>query len=319
VSKYGPFKQKWWEKLLRIERVYQEKELKENWYFFEISSHDVEDHPKNNILTIGFLRSYVKWKLPFMLIKPIYDYSNYKWKDEPNVFVPHFKDSSNEPIMQKSIDSGKLVKTYDVFSENEYQIAFWDTHFVLRWNYAEQLLYNDRKHKNGEIFWSYFWKDSRRNLKQLLRLDGTVFHTYEERDWKKLNKTLSKEEILDLHNTIYEQECHIEEMQEKAIYKFKDYDGEEIEATCHITYSEYVKGRGKFTRWLMSFFSKPECYTTLEIKFNKETGNKKGSYKGGTVGHSIEMLPKELPQNAFMRYCVKHDMKFSHVVTAESI
>lgn len=32
-------------------------------------------------------------------------------------------------------------------------------------------------------------------------------------------------------------------------------------------------------------------------------GPEKGSWKGGTIGHSIEMLPDELHEAAFRRYC----------------
>ena len=34
-----------------------------------------------------------------------------------------------------------------------------------------------------------------------------------------------------------------------------------------------------------------------------ETGREKGSWKGGTIGTSIEMLPGELHESAFRRYC----------------
>jgi hypothetical protein len=34
----------------------------------------------------------------------------------------------------------------------------------------------------------------------------------------------------------------------------------------------------------------------------------KGSWKGGTVGHSIAMLPGELHGAAFARYCEQHEM-----------
>ena len=42
----------------------------------------------------------------------------------------------------------------------------------------------------------------------------------------------------------------------------------------------------------------------------KETGSKKGSWKGGTIGHGIDMLPGELHEGAFRRYCLAHKMKF---------
>lgn len=49
---------------------------------------------------------------------------------------------------------------------------------------------------------------------------------------------------------------------------------------------------------------------SLDIQFSGETGTRKGSWKGGTVGHSIDMLPGELHEAAFRRYCSEHKMAF---------
>lgn len=63
------------------------------------------------------------------------------------------------------------------------------------------------------------------------------------------------------------------------------------------------------------YFDIPNDYTTkisrcLSLQFSKETGKEKGSWKGGTVGHAIEMLPNEMHKSAFQRYCAQHEMKF---------
>jgi hypothetical protein len=42
---------------------------------------------------------------------------------------------------------------------------------------------------------------------------------------------------------------------------------------------------------------------SLDLRFSDEIGPEKGSWKGGTVGHSIDMLPSESPEAAFRRYC----------------
>ena len=44
---------------------------------------------------------------------------------------------------------------------------------------------------------------------------------------------------------------------------------------------------------------------SLDLEFSGETGPEKGSWKGGTVGTGIEMLPGELHEAAFRRYCQK--------------
>lgn len=92
-------------------------------------------------------------------------------------------------------------------------------------------------------------------------------------------------------------------------FLFKDYDGEEITAKTTIQESEWHFGEGKF-KWL-SWFKKPMILRSLDIKFSSEVGRRKGSWKGGTVGHSIEMFNVlETHQEAFQRYCDKHDLKF---------
>jgi hypothetical protein len=91
-------------------------------------------------------------------------------------------------------------------------------------------------------------------------------------------------------------------------FVFDDYDGERIEATTRIEEMEWHLGEGWF-KWL-SFFAKPRIRRSLDIEFSKEVGPKKGSWKGGTLGHGIEMLPGEKHVAAFKRYCEAHQMKF---------
>lgn len=87
----------------------------------------------------------------------------------------------------------------------------------------------------------------------------------------------------------------------KAVFQFVDYDGKNILATTHIQEREWRHGTGWF-RWL-SLFRKPKISRSLDIRFSEEVGPEKGSWKGGTLGHGIEMLPGELHEAAFRRYC----------------
>jgi hypothetical protein len=95
-------------------------------------------------------------------------------------------------------------------------------------------------------------------------------------------------------------------------FAFKDYDGEDLTAKTKIEEREWLKGEGWF-KWL-SWFSKPRVSRSLDIQFSGETGNRKGSWKGGTIGHSIDMEPGELHEAAFRRYCAEHHMTFIGVV-----
>lgn len=93
-----------------------------------------------------------------------------------------------------------------------------------------------------------------------------------------------------------------------ATFAFKDYDGEELTARTRVEEREWRFGEGWF-KWL-SLFRANKVSRSLDIHFSGETGDRKGSWKGGTIGHSIEMLSGELHEAAFRRYCAKHSMTF---------
>lgn len=103
----------------------------------------------------------------------------------------------------------------------------------------------------------------------------------------------------------------------KTYFKFRDYDGEEIVATCMIEEREWHKGEGWFT-W-MRWFSRPKISRCLDLWFSSEIGPEKGSFKGGTIGHSIEMQSGETPQSAFERYCAKEHNRSGKKFTLEFI
>lgn len=89
----------------------------------------------------------------------------------------------------------------------------------------------------------------------------------------------------------------------KVTFEFDDYDGKRIKAKTFIEEREWHFGTGWFT-WL-SCFVRPRIRRSLSINFSEEVGPEKGSWKGGTIGHGIEMLPTELHEAAFRRYCEK--------------
>lgn len=87
----------------------------------------------------------------------------------------------------------------------------------------------------------------------------------------------------------------------KLQFEFDDFDGQRITATTYVEEREWRFGTGLF-RWL-SLFRGPRISRCLCLEFSAEVGPEKGSWKGGTVGHAIEMLPGELHEAAFKRYC----------------
>lgn len=86
-----------------------------------------------------------------------------------------------------------------------------------------------------------------------------------------------------------------------ATFTITDYDGAVIKAATRIEEMEWHFGEGWF-KWL-SLFRRPMVRRSLDIHFSAEVGTQKGSWKGGLVGTSIEMLPGELHADAFRRYC----------------
>lgn len=94
-------------------------------------------------------------------------------------------------------------------------------------------------------------------------------------------------------------------------FEFLDYDGQAIAVHTRIEEREWLAGEGRF-KWL-SWFRKPNISRSLDLQFSSEVGNRKGSWKGGTTGHSISMTPGELHQSAFRRYCGEHALTFVEV------
>lgn len=99
-----------------------------------------------------------------------------------------------------------------------------------------------------------------------------------------------------------------EDTMPKAVFAFKDFDGEELKATTHIVEMEWRFGTGYF-KWL-SLFRRAKVRRSLDIEFSGETGRRKGSWKGGTLGHAIDVKPGELHEAAFRRYCAENNMTF---------
>lgn len=87
----------------------------------------------------------------------------------------------------------------------------------------------------------------------------------------------------------------------RAKFAIIDYDGERIEVETYVEERERRLGTGWF-RWLGYIVPKKQS-RSLDISFKKEVGPEKGSWKGGTVGHGIEMLPGESQEQAMRRYC----------------
>ena len=107
----------------------------------------------------------------------------------------------------------------------------------------------------------------------------------------------------------YEKQKELEDNTPNVKFTLVDFDNEVITATTRIEEREWRRGAGWF-KWI-SIFYKPTIHRYLDISFDKEVGREKGSWKGGTMGHSIELLPDELHIAGMQKYCEKYNLRHS--------
>ena len=157
--------------------------------------------------------------------------------------------------------------------------------------------YGRRTHDSStEQRWGCFlpWTQWRHVRHSLYGLDGKIFADLNQRiRWGSWQYEI---------NQIVEDACPT------VSFRFKDFDGEELTAKTKIEEREWLFGTG-WCKWL-SLFRQPKVRRSLDLRFSGETGDRKGSWKGGTIGTGIDMLPDELHENAFRRYCAENNMTF---------
>lgn len=84
-------------------------------------------------------------------------------------------------------------------------------------------------------------------------------------------------------------------------FVLEDYDGEQLIVTTYINEREWSFGE-KWCSWL-KWFRPNRIRRSLDIRVDKEMGPEKGSWKGGTIGTGIDMLPNETQEQAIRRFC----------------
>lgn len=190
--------------------------------------------------------------------------------------------------------------------EREYGFSYSGTGVLHDGGFLQVFLGRQTNDSSTEQRWGCFtpWNNWRHVRRSFYYLNGDHFWTEQKVNWRLLNK----QQNIDKHRELWD----IEAACPSRTFAFTDFDGEVLKATTRIEEMQWEFGTGWF-KWL-SHFRKPIIRRSLDIKFSGETGKRKGSWKGGTVGHSIEMLPGELHESAFRRYCAEHEMKFGGAV-----
>ena len=204
-----------------------------------------------------------------------------------SLYLPRIIQPWRQKVIAKSWDAETVKRLgrnwyWDV-ERREYGFCLSEGHFILYFGIQPGDSTRDQD-------WSCFlpWTQWRFVRFSLYNPDGSHF-------WTEMEEHLGFD--------VYALQRNAESRVPKVVFKFRDFDGEEITATTHIEEREWLFGE-KWCSWL-SLFRAPKIRRSLNIQFSSEVGCDKGSWKGGTLGHGITMLPNETPELAFRRYCAQ--------------
>ena len=207
----------------------------------------------------------------------------------PQIIRPYrqWNEITTEPTRSKMIAEGRKPGYWDSHAR---EYGFTAVEGSLHWHYGPQT--HDSETTKVKV-WFYPWRDHRCIRHSLYDLEGELFATLPE--WGSRHK-----HGWTVRNAI-------EEVAPVAKFDFKDFDGEQITATCKIEEREWRRGKGIFR---LLYIGRNTVRRSLDLQFSAEVGKRKGSWKGGTIGHSIDMLPGELHEAAFRRYCAQQGLTF---------
>jgi len=248
------------------------KEYGYNTWGFSLKS-EGEDNPNLMLLWLGSIVYTIYFK--HFIFKPYL----YKWKHEGHVY--------------DMIASKELSFTVHTGSEDGF-ISF---------NYGadEDSLMSDDGGKNikdiprVKKIWSIPWRQYTFRKHILSNIDGTDFVTLTENTDKK---------VVDVYHDSWDYPGH-----ERIKFTFFDgFDDSIITATAYREKRVWTRG-SSWMSWL-KYFTKPIVRDVMSFSFDKEVGSGKESWKGGIVGHSIDIEGREGPLGACMRYCKENGHLF---------
>lgn len=161
------------------------------------------------------------------------------------------------------------------------------------------------------LFLTLPWKDWNYHDKTFFNIDNTKAITEKEVHslWKDNYLSYVNSSFFDESNETELVFVNVKNLIPHQKFKCFDYDGTEIIAGVYKVCREWQL-RNKILR----MFSKPLKRYTLEIKFNRETGVEKGSWKGGVTGAGIETTLDESWEDAFKRYCLENKMLYEGLI-----
>lgn len=220
------------------------------------------------------------------------------------VALPDIIKPARKKVFPQSWDAATIARLgrnwYWDITKREYGFSYSEGYLSV--SYGRVTHASDTEQRFG---WFAPWTQWRHVRHSLYDLKGAHWHTQPEEP----SRLTGKRNHWDIGH-ILKEACPA------ATFAFKDFDGEALTATTRIEEREWLFGDRGF-KWL-SLFAKPKVRRSLDIEFSGETGKRKGSWKGGTLGTGIDMLPSvgrhgegaELHESAFRRYCAEHAMTF---------
>lgn len=166
--------------------------------------------------------------------------------------------------------------------------GYWDEHpreygFSLNDNHLHVSLGAQTMDSSTTQDWGCFlpWREWRVTAQRIFNVDGTLAGEVVGRNWDAV-RTLQDAAI-------------------KGRFAIEDFDGAKIDVETYAEEWDRRLGVGWF-KWL-GYVAKMQRRRSLSISFKSEVGPEKGSWKGGMMGASIEMLSDETQEQAFRRYC----------------
>lgn len=125
--------------------------------------------------------------------------------------------------------------------------------------------------------WTYEWESTEHLAHDLKTV--IVKEQKGKRDWFAYDK--QRQEYKKNHAKVYD-------------YTYKLKNGEVQHRKASVT----IERRTWYMRWLPC---KKMVITSIDVEFDGEVGERSGSWKGGTIGCSYEMLPNETPEQCLRR------------------
>lgn len=193
---------------------------------------------------------------------------------------------SSPDIINQAMVAGRPTYYWD---QHEREYGFSASECAVHWHYGEQT--HEWPGSKSKV-WFFPWREHRMVRHSLYDLEGEHFT-----DLPIGRITRNKSDA----------EAALKDACPVARYEFEDFDGERIVATCRMEEREWKRGKGIFR---MLYLGRNRVDRGLDLRFSSEVGKRKGSWKGGTVGHSVDVLPGELHEAAFKRYCEQEGLAF---------